>query len=87
MEAATAIIRRLELSVLKYNSNHQDAPSRVERETQANGHTIRAVATLADCRSIRSSGSLTGKYYSVRWYLDGKVVSRANLVKALEVAA
>lgn len=81
------IVKELELFVLKHNSNHQDAPWRVERETQANGHTIRAVASLADCRTIRSSFRLTNRYYSVRWYLDGKAVSRANLVKALEVAA
>ena len=65
------------------------APSWIVRKTDTmkmNGHTILAVAALADCRTIRSSFRPTSNYYSVRWHLDGKAVSRANLVKILEGA-
>lgn len=81
MSAVIAVFK-LEAIVLQ----HSDAASkRIEAAALAGGHTVRAVATRADCRSV-SRGSLRKLHYSVRWYLDGRVVSRANLIKALESA-
>lgn len=84
MNAVIAVFR-LEAFVLQH-SLKDAAPKRIEASALAGGHTVRAVATRADCRSV-SRGGLRKPHYTVRWYLDGKVVSRANLIKALEVAA
>jgi hypothetical protein len=82
-----AVIAELEAFVLQHhNSRRDDAPKRVKASAEAGGHTVRAVATRADCRSV-SRGALRKPHYTVRWYLDDRVVSRANLIKALEVAA
>ena len=78
----SAVIAKLEAFVLQ----HSDAASkRIEASALAGGHTVRAVATRADCRSV-SRGGLRKPHYTVRWYIDGRVVSRSNLIKALESA-
>jgi len=59
---------------------HTNLPSKQDRAT-INGQEIAAYA-------IRNSGRNSFKNWaSVRWYLNGKVVSRANLIKALNEAA
>ena len=56
-------------------------PNYKEVIAQINGRKVSAYAIF------NSSHKRFNRWWSVRWYLDGKVVSRANLIKTLEVAA
>ncbi|CAB4165055.1 hypothetical protein UFOVP820_8 [uncultured Caudovirales phage] len=88
MESILEVIARLEEFVTRHSrSRNGDKPSRVERETSSNGHSIRAVATKNDTRMIQGWGGIRQVHYTVRWYLNGKAVSRANLIKAFDRAA